>query len=406
MFNPLVKTKPTYYLDLMIIIIPLMNFLTGIALDLYAPSMPAITLYFHTTMSVVQNTITVYMVGFATGCLFFGILFDSVGRRKVILSALLIFIIASLLAPYCHSITQFMAIRFVQGIMTAAFSIGSRTLVLDHFTGQRFYVAVLYTALAYGSGPVIAPFIGGYLQYAFGWQSNFYAYAIFAFIILSLTYTFMHESLAKEKRIRVNQALAFYRMIFANPGFICCTILLGLVNIVQIIYAIIATFLVQHTLGYSSITYGKTALLVGLCYLSSTLLNRALLQKFEALQLIRIGFTIFMVGTIIQFIFAMSFNLSLWTLIIPILIINLSTGFLFPNLLSIALRLFPHNAGIATAGQIFCIILVASLGTFIISHFSFFRLLDLFWLYLIIFLLASFTFFVLFKRYVTTWGQA
>ena len=40
--------------------------------------------------------------------------------------------------------------------------------------------------IVWSTGPILAPFFGGYLETAFGWQSNFYFLAAFALVIALL----------------------------------------------------------------------------------------------------------------------------------------------------------------------------------------------------------------------------
>lgn len=396
--KPLFHTGDVTYSNIMMVLAPLMNFLSGIAIDLYAPSMPSIAVYFHTSMMAVKNTITITMIGFAIGCLLCGVLLDTIGRRKVILTSLLIFIIASLLAPHCQSIYQLIAIRFVQGITTSVMSIGGRALVADHFSGHRFVVAMLYISLGYGLGPVIAPFIGGYLQYHFDWQANFYAYAICASAIFVFYFLFVHEKFNRPKHHTLLKVVTFYKTIVTQKTFFSGAMILGLVQLELIIYPTLGPFLVEHQLNYSSITYGNSALIVGLGYLSGALINRLLLRFFKQHQLINIGFIILSLSLLAQLVLALYIGLNLWTLVFPIVLIGFALGFLFGNILSNCLKLFPNNTGIASASQIFLLMSLGSLGVFAISYLKITSLYDLFFVFLGILILQLLIYMLLFKK--------
>ncbi len=390
--KPFTNIENERYLNLIIILIPLMNFLSGISIDLYAPSMPAIAVYFNTSALAVKNTITALILGFGLGSVIFGVLFDAIGRREVILSSLALFIITSLVAPFCHSITQLLIVRFMQGLAVSVVSIGSRTLVVDHFSGHRYLVAMLYTSLAYGSGPVIGPFIGGYLQYHFGWQANFYAYAFFALAIFIMFLVYIHESLPQTKRVPIIHAIGSYKTIVSNPLFIICATVNGAVWVEQLLYPLVGPFLVQTQLGYSPITYGNSALLAGLSYVLGTLSNRLLLKSMTAKQSVALGLALSLLALVIQLVFALTIGLNLWTLVLPVVIMGFSTGFIFPNILSLCMRIFPHNAGVAAAAQTCLLMLATAIGTTVISVINIHRLIDLFWLYLILIVLQCIAF--------------
>lgn len=386
------------YLNLVMVLVPLMNFLSGIAIDMYAPSMPAIAFSFHTSMMAVKNTITFTMFGFAIGCILCGILFDTLGRRKVIIIALIIFIISSLCAPFCHSVYQLMAVRFVQGLMTSAMSIGCRALVADHFTGQRFVIAILYASFAYGLGPVIGPFIGGYLQYHFGWQANFYAFSFFGFFVLILFVLFVHERFKKIAGYTLLQAVTFYKTVLTHKAFLYGTFIFGLIQLELMIYPTLGPFLVQHQLHYSPITYGNSALVVGLGYLGGTLCNRFLLKFFSQKQLIHMGFFILTTAAIMLFLFSIFIGLRLWTLVLPISLIGYAVGFIYGNMLSSCLRLFPNNVGISSATLLFFLMFFAATGVFIISSIKITTLYNLFFVCFGIIAIQLFIYIFLFRK--------
>lgn len=363
-----INVHEKFYLNLIIVVAPLLNFLAGISFDLYAPSMPAIAREFNTSLVAVKNTITITMAGFAIGSLILGVLIDRYGRRTIIVPSLFLYIIVSLIAVKVTSIQQLLAIRFFQGAFTAAAGIGARAMVTDYFSGKRFFIAILYMSIAYGFGLVIGPFFGGYLQYHFGWQANFYAYALIAAIIELIIILFIHESLSHQVEESLWQTTKFYLPIVSHRIFLAGTLILGLVLVEQLIYPTVGVFIVQNTLQYSPVTYGNTALLVGLSYLVGTLMNRIMLEFLSANTLVTIGFSIMLFSVSTLFLFGASVGLNLWTLLIPIIIFNLGLGYIFGNIVAICLGLFPKNAGMNTAVQSCLFMLLSSVGIFFISY--------------------------------------
>lgn len=386
------------YLSLIMILVPLMNFLSGIDIDLYAPSLPAIAIYFHTSVMSAKNTIAITMLGFALGCIICGVLFDLLGRRKIIIGSLIIFIFSSLLAPFCNAIYQLMLIRFVQGLMTSAMSVGCRTLVKDHFTGQRFVVAILYGSFAYGLGPVVGPFIGGYLQYHFGWQANFYAFAIFGLFISIPFILFVHERFQKIPGFTLGQAIAFYKTVLSHKAFLYGTVIFGLIQLELLIYPTLGPFIVQHQLHYSSITYGNSALIVGLGYLCGTMSNRFLLKYFSQTKLITTGFILLGIATFSFLLLAIFVGLNLWTLVLPLTLIGYAVGFIYGNILSSCLKIFPNNVGVSSATLLFFLMFFATLGVFIISTLKVSNLFDLFFMSLAIVILQLVIYLFLFRK--------
>lgn len=284
--------------------------------------------------------------------------------------ALFIFILISLYAPFVTTITQLMVIRFFQGLLTATCSIGSRAIIVDCFKGKQFNVAILYTTVAYGFGLMIAPFLGGYLQYYLGWEANFYAYVLIAILIELTLIFFVRESLIKADSSSLAKTFRSYGQVLKHKRLLAGIIILGLVQVEQLIYPTIGSFLVQDNLGYSSIIYGYSALAVGCSYLIGTLLNRSLLFKFSIETLVTYGFAIMALAIGIQWFLVFISGLTLWTLTLPIVIFNVGLGFIFGNIIAFCLRIFPENAGISLAVQTCYLMLISALGVYIISSFK------------------------------------
>src|SRR5579872_1919392 len=159
--------SPVFFALLAILVIPI----SGLAVDIYAPSLPTVSHYFNVDKSLAQLSITSYMVGIGLMQLFAGIISDSFGRRKPFIFATLIFIIATLIIPISQSIYQLIFLRLIQGIAVALTIVPMRSVIPDLFEGKALYKWMNYMVMAWSMGPIIAPAIGGYLQHYFGWKS-------------------------------------------------------------------------------------------------------------------------------------------------------------------------------------------------------------------------------------------
>lgn len=377
----MIRLRESAYLSLMMILAPLINFISGISIDLYAPSMPAIAIYFHTTQMAVQNTIGLFVIGWAVGCILWGILFDVWGRKPIILSVVVIFVVTSLVAAHSRTISELMIIRFIQGMSVAAMSVGCRALIADHFTGRKLTIAVIYSSLAYGIGPVIAPFIGGYLQDIFGWQANFYAFAICGSVMLLLIALLVQERFKKPLDYSLQKVASFYKTVFSHKIFLSGCVVIGLSQLEIMIYPTVGSFLVERQLHHTAIVYGNSATIAGIGYFAGAIANRLLLRFFAQRQLMNIGFSLMVLSLFLQMLFVMYAKLSLLTLVLPVTVMCFANGFVGANVMSSCLKFFQKNASVATAAQIFALMTISGLGVFLISSLvvsSLFDLLSLF----------------------------
>ena len=55
------------YQKQLLILLPILNLICGVTIDLYAPSLPQIEQFYRISQSLAQNTITITILGFALG---------------------------------------------------------------------------------------------------------------------------------------------------------------------------------------------------------------------------------------------------------------------------------------------------------------------------------------------------
>src|SRR6185437_10243191 len=148
--------------------------ITGFATDIYLPSLPSMAAEFHVSGAAIQLSIVLFMVSVGISQLFVGSLLDSFGRRKPVLGAVAVFALASILIGAVHSIYMLYAMRVVQGVTVAFIAVGKRAYFMDTYSGEELKSYTSLFSIVWAVAPIVAPFLGGYLQLAFGWSSNFY----------------------------------------------------------------------------------------------------------------------------------------------------------------------------------------------------------------------------------------
>src|SRR6202000_2561011 len=156
----------------------LLSMLTGLgplSVDMYLASLPSIGHLLQAPISQVQLTISAYLIGFACAQILYGPLSDRHGRRPVLLAALGIYLVATLACGMAFSIETLIAARCVQAVGGSGASVLARAIVRDMYEGARIGRELARMASIMALAPLVAPLIGGVLQTAFGWRSNFIA---------------------------------------------------------------------------------------------------------------------------------------------------------------------------------------------------------------------------------------
>src|ERR1700721_1846492 len=147
----------------------LLSLLTGLGpmtMDMYLPSLPAIGQALDASPVQVQLTISSYLIGFAVGQIIYGPVSDRIGRRPVILAALVLYGVATIVCAVAQSIEVLIAVRFVQALGGAGCiglaRAGGRDLYSGVRAGRELSLMGSITAFA----RIVAPAIGGVLQTA------------------------------------------------------------------------------------------------------------------------------------------------------------------------------------------------------------------------------------------------
>ena len=126
------------------------------------------------SLSHLQWTVDAYTLPFAALMLTAGTLGDRLGRKRVFLSGLVLFVLGSALCGFAPSVGLLITGRVVQGLGAAAINTGSLSLLVSTFTDPpgRAKAIGIWTAVS-GVSIALGPLLGGILIESFNWQAIF-----------------------------------------------------------------------------------------------------------------------------------------------------------------------------------------------------------------------------------------
>ena len=125
-------------------------------------------------------------------------------------------------------------------------SCGKACLFHGYLFGRQ--VETLYQFIFYylGTAPIVAPFLGGYLQKAFGWQASFYLLGMLPLVILALTLKYGGESAKYFQPLRVKPLLGVYGSLLTTKDFALALVLLGLNYGMVLLFGMASPFIIEH----------------------------------------------------------------------------------------------------------------------------------------------------------------
>ena len=168
-----------------------------------------------------QQTISLYLLGYAAMSLVHGPLSDALGRKPVILVGIAVFALASVGCALAPSLPVLLAFRALQGLSAGVGLIVGRAIVRDALQGDDAQRLMSHISMIFGIAPAIAPIIGGWILGWSNWQAIFWFLSAFALLLMAATAVGLPESHPADARLPMNvRAMATaYRGILASGRF-------------------------------------------------------------------------------------------------------------------------------------------------------------------------------------------
>ena len=253
-----------------------------LSMDMYLASLPAIGRLLDAPTSQVQLTISAYLIGFAFSQILYGPLSDRHGRRPVLLAALCIYMVATLICALSSSIEMLIAARFMQAVGGSGASVLARAVVRDMYEGTRIGRELARMAAIMAVAPLVAPMVGGVLETAFGWRSNFVVLLCFGAVAWSMVWFLLPETVRKRapEPVSVASILRSYRRFLGDSNFVihlgiatCC--LSGLFAWISS-----AAFVLQDIYGLSALAFGLAFAIGSSGYMVGTLIAARFVMRW------------------------------------------------------------------------------------------------------------------------------
>ena len=242
------------------LLLSLLTALGPLTMDMYLPSLPAIGQALDASTAAVQLTISSYLLGFAVGQILYGPLSDRVGRRPVILAALVLYVAATVVCAVAQTIGILIAVRFVQALGGAGCIVLARAAVRDLYSGERAGRELSLMGSITAFAPIVAPAIGGLLQDAFGWRASFYLLVAFALIAGATAARFLPETLRQRASgpFSFGAMGALYRSVLVHRGFLANLGILVAAFVGLFAWISGAPFVMQGLYGLTPVAFGAT----------------------------------------------------------------------------------------------------------------------------------------------------
>ncbi|NOI79649.1 multidrug effflux MFS transporter [Vibrio tubiashii] len=318
-----------------------------LSMGLVFPSLPWIAKDFYISLDQAQLLVSVYLLGFGPSQFIYGPISDALGRKKVLLTGLLIALSGLMVIIVLKDSFNGMVLgRFLQGLGTGCCAVLARASTRDRYSGAQLPVALSYIAMAASITPLVAPVIGGFINYHFGWTMVFVSLLGYVSLAWGLLAFRFDETLSATNKIpspkqmvqQYKQLLTSrYFMSFASIGWLNFSLMITTVSIMP--------FIMQDQIGMTSDEYALWAIIPALGMITGTSICNRVRPMIGSKKLL-------------LFTPVLHFSSALWFFVCPLeplylmigqLLMILGNGIALPCAQAMVMQPYKKQAGAAAA---------------------------------------------------------
>ncbi|PWH07873.1 Bcr/CflA family drug resistance efflux transporter [Brachybacterium endophyticum] len=340
-------------------------------IDSVFPAFTRIGAEFGQSEGALQQLVSAYLAAFAIMSIFHGPLSDALGRRRVMLVGLTIYVIAMFACVVTPSFGVLVLLRVLQGASAGAATIISRVMVRDLFSGAQAQRLMAQVMAIFSIAPALAPVLGGWLLLLGDWRWVFAGVGLYGVLALVVT-LLLPETLPPERRtpLRVRALLGSLAHVGASPLMIRLAVATAFGFAAQSLFIASAQIIVVRLLGLGEQDFWVlfVPLIIGMFTGAQTVGRLA--DRMPRARMITIGYVATVGATAVNLLLVAlapapdgTIGPSLIPALVGPLLIGFTVSLVFAPLQLEIMDLFPRARGSAASlGTFFSLVLNALLA--------------------------------------------
>ncbi|QDI76312.1 MULTISPECIES: multidrug effflux MFS transporter [Leisingera] len=320
--------------------------LSALGMNLHLPSLAGMSEYYAVDYRVMQLSVALYLAGNAVVQIFVGPISDQMGRRPVILTSIVLFLLATLGCIYAPTAEVFLMFRVAQTAVAATMVL-SRAAVRDLYDTNEAASMIGYVTMGMAIVPMIGPAIGGFLDQWMGWKANFWMLFLVGAATLVITFTDFGETAHKSGKTLVAQ-FREYPELLRSPRFWGYSLSSGLASGAFFAYLGGAPFVGTEVYGLSTAELGVYFSAPAVGYFAGNFISGRYSMRLGVNRMVLWGCVINGGGVLLSLLIAMAGADSVFTFFGLMCFVGLGNGMAIPNATAGAISVRPHLAGTAS----------------------------------------------------------
>ncbi|NEE00014.1 Bcr/CflA family multidrug efflux MFS transporter [Phytoactinopolyspora halotolerans] len=333
-----------------VLVLGALTALPPLTIDMYLPAFPSISSDLAASESFVQLTLTGTLIGVALGQLIIGPTSDRLGRRRPLIAAVVLHVVASVLCAVAPNVAALGALRVLQGMAAAAGAVVSMAVVRDMYTGLPAVRMLSRLMLVMGVAPVLAPTLGGQVLRFTTWRGVFWTLALVGAALIAVVVIGLRETLPPENRHGgMRESVRAYGPILRDRTFVGLMLTGGLMMAALFAYVSGSSFVFQDVYGLSeqqfAVMFGVNS--VGL--ITATQINPRAVRRFGPQRVLAVAVPAAAAICLVMFAMAATGTFGLPGVAVPLVFMLATIGFTLPNIPALALAEHGRSAGTAAS---------------------------------------------------------
>ncbi|WP_324133432.1 multidrug effflux MFS transporter [Bosea sp. (in: a-proteobacteria)] len=325
-----------------------MSALQPIALNLLAPAAPALSRHLGSSYATIQLALTLFLVAVALTQLVSGPLSDRFGRRPCVNAGIALFIAGSALGALAPSIEILLLARILEGAGSGSVFALSRAIIRDTANRDEAASQIATVTMVMVIAPMIAPWLGGQIETAFGWRMILWFMTVSGVIVLLLTLVKLPETAPNlGERTPLLGVFRAFPTLIVNRVFVLNVIAVSTSSAAFFAFIAAAPYIVVETMGRGSDTYGAYFILNAAGYMVGNYAMARLVMKIGAPRMVHLGLVISSIAMTVAVPLSLRADWSPIMLFLPLALNAIGNGMTIPGSTAEALSARPDLAGSA-----------------------------------------------------------
>jgi len=331
------------------------NLLLGVAsgispfgMAIAIPTLESFAQLYQAPYSTVQFIISAYLLGLASSMPLVGFLSDKIGRRPVLISGLILFVIASIFCSTTDSLNSLIFWRVIQGIGASVGSVMARAMIRDVSNASETARSLSRVTAIMGISPMIAPVIGGIGYQIFGNPNGiFIITAAIGILVLTAILLLLPETrnAALVESASKEPWSDKYKYLLGSKVFVGSSLIYAFTTGAFFAILAVASTVFYNDLGIDSAGFGFIWSCLTILYTVSAFMAGTLSSKYGLMKVLLVGVLLNIIAGLLFYSLVKVFDVTLISVIVPLVVMFFAHGYIVPMSLAQAVSARPEIAG-------------------------------------------------------------